>query len=663
MADELNVTEYLASKGKHGKRGPGNEVIYACFFDCGKNDDDRSKKLYINTEEGFYNCKVCDSSGGTFLLQKHFGDTPEKTKITGVNSQARREILNAAAELGAENLLGNDELLLYLIGRGIEPETIEERQLGFIGNNWSLVQSLDGGWTREEVRETGLVWRDGQRQDKDFFWNHLLIPYHSRGQVVQIRGRWADGELPKGTAKYLTGPGEPVRIYNSDDLDRDDVIITEGEFDCLMVRQILDKCPEEKYRNYGVVGVSGSGALPENMESMFSSVKRIYTGFDPDPSGIKGAQRIKDLLGTRVRNLTFPPDMLGDAYKAGKQDKDIDWSLLIKDYGLNWLHVVSMVSSASGKRVFSMAEAELTYLTESTDKPRYQTGIAQFDGAVKGGMNPGHLMILLAKTGAGKTLFLCNLAYLMRQYRILFVSLEMTREEIFGVMAKIYSFHNPRAGRDMVRKALSNLYICDENRLDENGLGQIIDEFEMEVGARPEVVMVDYLGYYARGQKGSSPYEKVTNAVMQLKAEAKGGTSLDPRKRFVCIAPAQVNRGSSEGKPLEVDAARESGVIEETADFLLSLYRPGDATDVSDLAGKQQDFSKVKMKILKSRRGGKGRMIDLVADKEFLAYVEDSENSFEARRVNSHNVKSSRGVTYEAMRAEEDGSGQGKLGV
>jgi len=34
------------------------------------------------------------------------------------------------------------------------------------------------------------------------------------------------------------------------------------------------------------------------------------------------------------------------------------------------------------------------------------------------------------------------------------------------------------------------------------------DEYEVETGAKLDVLMVDYLGYYARGAAGNSPYER-----------------------------------------------------------------------------------------------------------------------------------------------------------
>ena len=257
-------------------------------------------------------------------------------------------------------------------------------------------------------------------------------------------------------------------------------------------------------------------------------------------------------------------------------------------------------------------------------------------------MKPGQVCVILAKTGTGKTLLLCNMAYYMRNHRVLFISLEMTREEVYDRLARIYLFHHPRASEYEVETAMGNVLINDENRLGERDLTALVDEYEVETGARPEVVMVDYLGYYARGASGNSPYEKTTNAVMQLKAEAKAG-------RFVCISPAQVNRGTKEGKPIDLDDARDSGAIEETADFLFSIWRPDDALQ-AETANMQQS-GKVKITILKSRHGGKDRTFTLVMDMLTLAIVDDGTRA--ATEATRHNHLAWRGEKWEDLRREQ----------
>jgi hypothetical protein len=111
-------------------------MTYACFFDCGEPADSKKKKLYINVEEGVYSCKVCGATGGPYTLQRHFGD--DVRAGTSDDAFTRRRILSWAAGIGAEMLSNREDVLLYLINeRGLSPETILERELGFVGSGWS----------------------------------------------------------------------------------------------------------------------------------------------------------------------------------------------------------------------------------------------------------------------------------------------------------------------------------------------------------------------------------------------------------------------------------------------------------------------------------------------------------------------------------------------
>jgi hypothetical protein len=87
---------------------------------------------------------------------------------------------------------------------------------------------------------------------------------------------------------------------------------------------------------------------------------------------------------------------------------------------------------------------------------------------------------------------------------------------------------------------------------------------------------------------------------MALKAIAK-----DFRIPIIC--PQQVNRTGKEGEEFTSDAARESGVIEETADFLLGMWRPDDQQGRQDA----EKSGLVKLRILKSRHGGRGHLLQM----------------------------------------------------
>ncbi len=708
----FDVAAYLTGKGFRGRPASGGrELLYPCFFDCDEQADSRKRKLYINADEGVFSCKVCGSSGGSYTLQRHFGDDPKAG--TTDDAFTRRRILDWAADVGAEMLLNREDVMLHLFNeRGLDPQTIVERKLGFVGDGWSLTGSLPQEFSREQLLATGLVWKDGPKKGNDYFYRHLLIPVITRGHVVQIRGRvW--GESKGG--KYLSGPGEVVRAFNMDSLDgAEEVILTEGEIDCIRLHEVLQASTDVRARKIAVVGLPGTNAWPEDLDDYLAivrrghegGIKRIYIGFDSDEPGRLAAEKLRERHGTRARILTLP----------NVDGRKCDWVefLLPKQEGRNWGiehqyaghgagDVMRLMSAAAGKRIFSVSEAGAAFREYRARHAGLQTGWDELDAVLHPGLLPGQVVFLLAKTGclagdtevtvnragksyrttmkqlhksfnrlgrptrwegrihttiqrevdgvvrrarvkdvwasgeqetfvvvtesgrtiratsqhpfrtakgwqsleqmavgdevyvnvvleqvglerivsidpfgleetfdlevwddphcylangfvvhnSGKTLLLCNMAYQMRKHRILFISLEMTREEVYHRLERIYLFHNPHATVAELEAALSQIWICDENRIGERDIAALVSEYQVEVGETPELVFVDYLGYYARGAKGNSPYEKVTSASMQLKADAKSA-------RMVIVAPTQVNRMAKDGKPIDLDDARDS---------------------------------------------------------------------------------------------------------
>lgn len=646
VVSEFDVLDYLGQKGYQGKPS-GSQVTYPCFLDCNEPADSRKRKLYVNPETSLYQCFVCGSSGGSYLLQKHFGDDPEPIRA-GADLHTRRKILDWAAQVGSAMLANNEEVLLYLLGqRGLSPETVLERQLGYVGPGWSLTGSLPEAFSRQELTNTGLVYRDGPRAYQDFFYNHLLIPYLSRSGVQQIRGR-AWGQAKGG--KYLTGPGEEVHLFDADSIEgADDVIITEGEFDAMALRQHLAGAPEDRARKVAVVGLAGAGQFKDGFERYFTDTKRIFIGLDADDTGRREAVKIKERFGARARILELPAELpkadWTEFLLPVPADADPAWKAAHPHAGHGWRDVMSMLANAAGKRVFSVSEAGHSYRQSRINRVGLATGYAEFDSTIFPGLLPGQLWVVLAKTGSGKTVLLCNLTFNMRAQRILFLSLEMTREEVYDRLRRLWHFHvDARASDDEVERGYANVAICDENRIGDRDFPAIVAEYAMEFGGPPDVVIVDYLGYYARGQAGSSPYEKTTNAAMQLKAEAKAG-------RFVVIAPSQVNRVAKEGKPITIDDARDSGAVEETADYLTSLWRPDDGLVLEENTTVMPS-GQTKHTILKSRHGGKGRTFTYQFDPLTLALV-DHLGPKSKQAANHSYLYHHRGVTYESLREQE----------
>ena len=613
----IGVADYLSGKSVQIYRANGNEITFHCLW-CPDGDPKGKGKCYVNTDTWLYDCKRCGEKGNRRTLFKFFGDEEQVTYAPGADPAARRKVLNEAADVAHQMLLNNDEMLEYLVGkRGLSAATIATYKIGYVPTNWPLTRNLPNDHTVADKQAAGLL----NEQGYEFYTDKITIPYLSHGTCVSLRGKAVKG-------KYFTPSGDTVRLFNSDRLrGAEDVILTEGEFDCLVLQQKLNASSDPRVRATAVVGIPGADALPSGFEQYFTEAKRVYIALDPDETGAKAAIKIKEMLGSKARIVNLPADL-----------PKCDWSEYIVTRGHMLPDILELLASASGRRLWQVRDAGARWRRREIEAPGVKLGFGDLDTWFRPGVQAGDLVIPIAKTGVGKTNFLCNIAYNTREVPTLMVSLEMLASQVYERLRRVYHFWNPLATDDEIDMAFSLLRIVDENRLGEGDIASLADEYTDEVGCRPQLCMVDYLGYYAKGCKGVGSYEKTTNAVMSLKAEAK-------MAEIGLISPHQVNRQAEDGRPLEAHDARDSGAVEETADLMVSLFRPGRA--LADVAAGNID-SIVRMGCLKNRKGREGQHTNLRWSSASLVLVDDGTPA--SHLAEEENRLIWRGEDYDAVR-------------
>lgn len=212
------------------------------------------------------------------------------------------------------------------------------------------------------------------------------------------------------------------------------------------------------------------------------------------------------------------------------------------------------------------------------------TGIHQLD-QMTGGLRPGQLVVIGARTGIGKSALAGQIAYRVarRQHVVSFLSLEMTNEQVSRRMVgQVVDVNIARAAMDQgyyernltaiteARAILAELPILFNDRFtsDLPAVVGAITRHRTEHNA--EVAFVDYLGQMTNAAA------KAGNRAIELGSITRA-LKLTALEQGICIVLlAQLNReieGRGEGGMPRLSDLRDSGSTEQDADVVLLLHR------------------------------------------------------------------------------------------
>lgn len=593
------VADYLSSKGCIVKQSGATQFHTHCFY-CGEESNERGR-LYFQDDStveppGLFTCFLCGERGAYNKLRKHFKDKPIDSDETDF-SQSKLQLLEAANTFFQENL--SAEAIDYLLDeRGLTAEVMDAHRFGFDpGGLFTFLKSK--GFSKDQMMDSGLVRKDG----RGFLEGCITIPYITSGHVVGIRGKKIGG-------KYLTPPGTPARLFNTDSLfGAEQAVVCEGEFDALMMEQL----------GYAAVGVPGANVWQDKWDSWVSDVKKLLVCFDNDQAGEAGAEKLAAKFHDRVTIVKLPEgdwSDISDWVNAGHGAEDFEF----------------IAKRSRGGLLLSVHDAYEQWLEVdgNPDLEGIKIGFNIIDEAIKPGITPGQVFVLLAKTGVGKSIAAMNIFHRMRMTqpdkKILFLSLELTRGEWFERAHRIHNFYEPGVSvKDTIDFYGDSLWLVDKNRVTQKELENVIYQFSDVAGQVPDLTVVDYLGYFARSFRGEE-YERTTAAIMACKEIGKSvGTSL--------FIPSQVGRGTEVGEEIELNSAKGSGGVEETADYLAGIWNPDQRKGVE----RGERTNKITFKVLKSRRGGTGVQCELQFAPATLALVARGEKLYD-RAVAEHRM-------------------------
>jgi replicative DNA helicase len=295
--------------------------------------------------------------------------------------------------------------------------------------------------------------------------------------------------------------------------------------------------------------------------------------------------------------------------------------------GAEWIKAVDERQSAPSS-ILTSREAIAEWLAEeqSEQKAALHTGWADLDKHLQRPVRAGELVLVAARAGVGKT-WACQ-SWIESTLRAdpLATAVIFEFEMLAWHLAERLASHalalspsearaDAQAGKITVEAVLAAAPALDRLVIGDKGLTveqlpKAIEEAAVQLGRRPTVVVVDYLGLLSwGGSPGARSYERASENAKRIKDVARS-------ERVAIVAAAQMSRGAGDGSTEPtLDDLRDSGVVEEAADRVVAIWRPRNIEEIGKvkLDGRRVTDD-VLGKVLKNRFGPTGGAFTLTYD-------------------------------------------------
>lgn len=271
-------------------------------------------------------------------------------------------------------------------------------------------------------------------------------------------------------------------------------------------------------------------------------------------------------------------------------------------------------------RDFQLIMTEFLENLAKKESNSVSTGYRELDQSL-GGFKPGELIIIAGRPGMGKTTFAINLIknICYSKKRVAMFSLEMSEASL---VSKILSFESDVLlkkildhrldDQDWKKVTLStpnfkkyNLYIDDSSYVGVNTIIKGLEKID-----KVDIIFLDYLQLIVSDSMvGSMRALEIAKITRSLRAIAK-----ELEIPIVVLSQlSRTNESRIDKRPMLSDL-RESGAIEQDADKVLFLYRPGYYSE-------KEDPSECELIIAKNRCGNT-ETINLCWDGEHSSFHE-----------------------------------------
>lgn len=209
-----------------------------------------------------------------------------------------------------------------------------------------------------------------------------------------------------------------------------------------------------------------------------------------------------------------------------------------------------------------------------------ETGLADFDELLDGGLQRGNLVVIGARPSMGKTALAMTIGlHMAEQHAVGFLSMEMPHNDVRDRQAAILSsasishIKRPTKGLDysriiegVERSRSLKFYVSDKSGLNILQVRSKARALKRRYGL--DVLIVDYIGLM-------EGLDRKLSRAYQIEEISRGLKGLAKDLNIVVICLAQVNRAAADkgNNPPGLHELRDSGAIEQDADVVAFIHR------------------------------------------------------------------------------------------
>ncbi|MHB1665551.1 MAG: replicative DNA helicase [bacterium] len=287
-----------------------------------------------------------------------------------------------------------------------------------------------------------------------------------------------------------------------------------------------------------------------------------------------------------------------------------------------------IIEDENKSKNYKLSDVVDNYINRETKITGIHTGFNYLDELTTGFQN-SNLIIIAARPSIGKTALALKIALNMANQgkKIAFFTIEMSKEQIaertISLLGRVNSkdLRKGNCKQELLQNVLiktedMGIYVNDDSAINIVELKAKIKQLKQE--KQVDIAFIDYLQLIKPINSFAPREQAISDISRGLKAIAK---DLD----MPIIALAQLNRlveARSDKRPVLADL-RESGSIEQDADVVIMIHRPGFYDKTS---GKKEINNKTELVITKQRNGSTG-VVNLMFVDEYSSFEEQAMNS------------------------------------